>query len=130
MSQSTPTPQVQPQETLTDRRSLTIGLPACQSPSERRFPLTPGAAAELIERGFRIRMESGAPAAINYTDNQYMRAGVNVGTREEALACDIVIHLAPPDAADVRKMRRGAMLLTLLKPRYQKAEAIRELLSI
>lgn len=128
MSQSTPTPQAQPQETLTDRRCLTIGLPACQSPSERRFPLTPEAAAELIERGFRIRMESGATAAINYTDNQYMRAGVNVGTREEALACDIVIHLAPPDAADIRKMRRGAMLLTLLKPRYQKTEAIRELL--
>ena len=41
MPQFTHTPQEQPQETLTDRQSLTIGLPACQSPSERRFPLTP-----------------------------------------------------------------------------------------
>jgi len=65
MPQFTHTPQEQPQETLTDRQSLTIGLPACQSPSERRFPLTPEAAAELTERGFRIKMEAGATAAIN-----------------------------------------------------------------
>lgn len=128
MPQFTHTPQEQPQETLTDRRSLTIGLPACQSPSERRFPLTPEAAAELTERGFRIKMEAGATAAINYTDNQYMRAGVSVGTRSEALGCDIVIHLAPLEAADVRKMRRGSMLLTLLKPQNQHADAIKELL--
>ncbi|MDE5690526.1 MAG: hypothetical protein K2I38_07550, partial [Duncaniella sp.] len=128
MPQFTHTPQEQPQETLTDRRSLTIGLPACQSPSERRFPLTPEAAAELTERGFHIKMEAGATAAINYTDNQYMRAGVSVGTRSEALGCDIVIHLAPLEAADVRKMRRGSMLLTLLKPQTQHADAIKELL--
>ena len=65
MPQFTHTPQEQPQETLTDHRSLTIGLPACQSSSERRFPLTPEAAAELTERGFRIKMEAGATAAIN-----------------------------------------------------------------
>lgn len=128
MPQFTQTPQEQPQETLTDHRSLTIGLPACQSSSERRFPLTPEAAAELTERGFRIKMEAGATAAINYTDNQYMRAGVSVGTRSEALGCDIVIHLAPLEAADVRKMRRGTMLLTLLKPQNQHTDAIKELL--
>lgn len=128
MPHSAPTPQTQPQETLTDRRRLSIGLPACKSPSERRFPLTPEAAAELIERGFRIRMEADAAAPINYNDNQYMRAGVNVGTREEALGCDIVIHLAPMESADVRRMRRGAMLLTLLKPQSQRPEAIKELL--
>lgn len=123
-----PTPQEQPMEAATCHRGFSIGLPKCDNPSERRFPLTPEAAGQLIERGFRVKMQEGAAECIHYTDNQYMRAGVSVGTREEALGCDIVIHLAPLELPDVRKMRRGAMLLTLLKPHEQCAASIKELL--
>ncbi len=115
-------------EAATCHRGFSIGLPKCDNPSERRFPLTPEAAGQLIERGFRVKMQEGAAECIHYTDNQYMRAGVSVGTREEALGCDIVIHLAPLELPDVRKMRRGAMLLTLLKPHEQCAASIKELL--
>lgn len=73
-------------------------------------------------------MQENAAACINYNDNQYMRVGVSIATREETLGCDIVIHLAPPDVADIRRMRRGAMLLTLLKPASQTREAVKELL--
>lgn len=128
MTSETPTPLEQPAETISARRALTIGLPTCDSLSERRFPLTPEAAGQLIERGFRVKMQEAAASCINYTDNQYMRAGVEVTTRAEAFAADIVIYLAPPDPADVRKMRRGAMLLTLLNPERQDREAIKELL--
>lgn len=128
MTAEIPTPQEQPQETCTARRGFTIGLPACDSPFERRFPLTPEGAAQLVERGFRVKLQVGAAACINYGDNSYMRAGVEVVTRDEALGCDIVIHLAPLSASDVRKMRRGAMLLTLLKPDNQDVLAIKELL--
>lgn len=129
MVQDTPTPQEQAQETCTAYRGFTIGLPACDAPFERRFPLTPEAAGQLIERGFRIKMQEDAAQCINYGDTSYMRVGVEVGTREEALRSDIVIHLAPMSASDVRKMRRGAMLLTFLKPSNQDAAAIRELLN-
>lgn len=128
MLQDIPTPQEQPQETCTSHRGFTIGLPACDYPSERRFPLTPEAAGQLIERGFRVKMQENAAACINYGDNSYMRAGVEVCTREEALGCDIVIHLAPMSVCDVRRLRRGAMLLTLLNPSHQDAPALRELL--
>ncbi len=128
MPATTPTPQEQPQDTMTCHRAFTIGLPKCDNPAERRFPITPEAAGQLIDRGFRIKMQEGAADCIHYTDNQYLRAGVSVGTREESMACDIVIHLAPPEAADVRKMRRGAMLLTLLHPANQDLMAVKELL--
>lgn len=128
MISETPTPLEQPAETICDRRSLVIGLPASESQSERRFPLTPEGAAQLIERGFRVKMQENAASCINYNDNRYMRAGVEICTRDEALGADIVINLAPPMASDVRKMRRGAMLLTLLKPQRQDKAAIKELL--
>lgn len=128
MVQDIPTPQEQAQETCTAHRGFTIGLPACEYPYERRFPITPEAAGQLIERGFRVKMQENAAQCINYGDNSYMRVGVEISTREEALRSDIVIHLAPMAATDVRKMRRGAMLLTLLKPSNQDCEAVKELL--
>lgn len=128
MVQDISTPQEQAQETCTAHRGFTIGLPACEYPYERRFPITPEAAGQLIERGFRVKMQENAAQCINYGDNSYMRVGVEISTREEALRSDIVIHLAPMTATDVRKMRRGAMLLTLLKPSNQDCEAVKELL--
>ncbi|MCM1355839.1 MAG: hypothetical protein NC212_05480 [Staphylococcus sp.] len=128
MRQEIPTPQEQPQETCTAHRGFSIGLPTCDYPSERRFPLTPETAAQLIERGFKVKMQANAAACINYGDNSYARAGVEITTREEALRCDIVVHLAPLTARDAHKLRRGAMLLTLLKPESQDSSTFSELL--
>lgn len=78
MLQDIPTPQEQPQETCTSHRGFTIGLPACDYPSERRFPLTPEAAGQLIERGFRVKMQENAAACINYGDNSYMLSLIHI----------------------------------------------------
>ena len=112
MSQATP--QEQEAATATSRQRFTIGLPRSASPAERRFPLTPEAVNILVERGFTVRMESGAADVIHYTDNRYSRHGAAIVDRNAALQCDIVIHMAPLSVSDVSHMRRGAMLLTLL----------------
>lgn len=89
------TPLEQPSQVATASRGFTIGVPACRHESERRFPLTPEGASRLIERGFRVKIESGAAAPIHYTDNQYLRAGCDVVSRSEALQCEIVLHSRP-----------------------------------
>ena len=113
---TSPTPLEQPCETAVSRRRLTIGLPKCDDPAERRFPLTPEGAAQLIERGYVVRMEESAASVIHYPDASYSRAGVEVVSRAEALGCDMVFYLASLSENDARLMRRGAMLLTLLEP--------------
>ena len=85
----------QMQETARHRKIFSIGLPRCSNPAERRFPLTPEAVNILTERGFIIKIESGAADAIHYTDGSYTRHGAKIVSRDEALTCDIVIHLAP-----------------------------------
>ena len=70
------TPLEQPCEIGMRRRQLTIGLPRCEDPAERRFPLTPEGAAQLSERGFRILMQKGAADSIHYADEKYLAAGV------------------------------------------------------
>lgn len=125
---SAPTPLEQPCETAVTRRSLTIGLPRCDDPAERRFPLTPEGAGRLIGRGYRIRMEEGAAASIHYPDMSYHRAGVEIGSRAEAFGCDIVLYPATLTPADSRLMRRGAMLLTLLEASCRDSRSLAELL--
>ncbi len=107
-------PLEQAAEVATSRRRFSIGLPRSASQAERRFPLTPEAVNILVERGFTVKMETGAADVIHYTDNRYSRHGASIVDRSTTLQCDIVIHLAPLSVADVSHMRRGAMLLTLL----------------
>lgn len=113
-----------------DSRCVTIGLPAAgPDAADNRFPLTPEGAAILTERGYRIKIERGAAAQLHFTDASYTRAGAEVTERAETLAADIVIHLSPLAPADINRMRRGAMLLTLLRPDEQTREAVRALLT-
>lgn len=95
------------------KRRLSVGLPAMRG--DRRFPLTPEAAAVLVEKGVTVKVENGAAQPIHYGDAAYRRHGVGMVGRDEALRCDIVICTAPLDACDLRLMRRGAMLLTMLE---------------
>lgn len=125
---SNPTPLEQPCETAVGRRQLTIGLPKCDDPAERRFPLTPEGAAQLIERGYVVRMEEDAASTIHYPDASYQRAGVEVVRRQETLGCDMVIYPASLSESDVRLMRRGAMLLTLVEPACRNRRSLAELL--
>ncbi len=110
------------------RRLFTIGLPKCNDSAERRFPFTPEGAQMLVEQGFTVRMEEHAADSIHYTDNQYRSAGVKVCSRDEAFGCDIVVHLAPLEVADIRRLRRGALLLTLFSLCRQSAPSVRALL--
>jgi len=115
-------------ELKSSRRHLTIGLPACKTSGENRFPLTPEGVHRLIERGFLVMMESGAADIIHYQDTHYTRNGVTLCSRATALGCDIVIHLAPLSVADCRSLRRGALLLTLSHAEMRNADNVMPLL--
>ena len=127
-TQSSPVTQEKSAATARRRPLFSLGLPKCFDLSERRFPLTPEGARVLVEQGFSVRMESGAADSIHYTDNQYASAGVKICSRAEALGADIVIHLAPLNRSDVKMVRKGALLLTLLSLKHLTRETLDALL--
>lgn len=122
-----PTPMEQQAMEATSHRSISIGLPACCDPDEHRFPLTPESVNRLVEAGFIVKMQSGAANVIHYNDNQYQSKGAMVVGRDEALKCDVVIHLASLSPSEVCKMRRGAMLLSMLQNGIQPRDTIKAL---
>ncbi len=117
----------QPSATAEAPRHVTIGLPCAGE--DRRFPLTPEGAALLIDRGFRVKIEEGAAAPLHFSDEAYTRAGAEVTSLADVLSADIVIRLSPLRAREIALMRRGTMLMTLLRPEAQRPEAIKALLS-
>lgn len=100
---------------IVERRRFSIGLPSGSGFGERRFPVTPEGAAQLTERHIRVCMESGAGNPINYADSAYVRSGVEITSRSDVFRADVVISTAPLLPCEAKLMRRGAMLLTLLK---------------
>ena len=70
---NTPTPLEQLVRSAVAPRQVSIGLPNPLSPDERRFPLTPEAAAMLIDRGFTVKMEAGSAKSIHFSDEAYSR---------------------------------------------------------
>lgn len=122
------TPLEQPAAVATARRGLSIGFPSCGNDGAHRFPLTPEGGARLIENGFRVKIESGAATPIHSTDNQFLRAGCDIVSREETLRCDIVVHTSPIDIADIKTLRRGTLLLTLLAPVLRRPATVKALI--
>ncbi len=110
--------------TTTQNRSVSIGLPAARGIMEHRFPLTPEGAAMLVDRGFKVMMESGAAAHIHYPDSAYSRAGVEICERDEALGADITVSLSRLSARDISKMKRGSILLSFLTAEEDDAPAL------
>lgn len=107
-----PTPLEELMRATDAAKQATIGLPASTSPGEHRFPLTPEGAGILVERGFTVKMEAGAANNIHYPDEAYVRRGVRIVERDEALGADIVIYLPALSEHDARHIRRGGLLLT------------------
>lgn len=102
----------QPAAVQGNRKNITIGLPRCSDPNELRFPLTPEGVSQLVEMGLTVKMQEGAAATIHYPDSRYEACGARITDRAEALMADIVICLGPLTPAEIRGMRRGALLLT------------------
>lgn len=95
-------------------RRVSLGFPSGLPFGERRFPITPEGAEQLVDRGYRLVVEAGAGEPIHYDDSAYARAGVEIADRTETLRADIIVSLAPLAPGEAAGMRRGTLLLTLL----------------
>lgn len=111
-------------------RSAVIGLVGnYPDTDETRFLLTPEACGMLCSSGLQIVMESGAAVDISFTDENYAEYGVKITTREEALHADIVLSYAPLKSKEIKKMKKGAVLLCMMDVSLFEGNAVKALLS-
>src|SRR5271163_1671322 len=98
---------------MTDTQT-TVGVVAESGTDERRVGLVPKAVGPLVKSGVAVVVESGAGEGALLPDELYTEAGATIG---DAWAADIVVKLAPPNAEEVGRLKRGQTLIGFLAPR-------------
>lgn len=107
------TPQEQPVAIDTMPNKISIGLPACDTARDRRFPLTPEGVEILVNAGYVVNIEKEAAKAIHYGDDAYTKRGAVVTDRLTTLHSDVIISIGRLSTLDLGCVSRGAALLTL-----------------
>jgi NAD(P) transhydrogenase subunit alpha len=96
--------------------SAVIGVPKETRPLERRVAASPESIKKLHELGLAIVVERGAGIHAGIDDASFEAAGAKLGTRDEALACSVVIKVRPPTPEEVEAMTPGALSISLVQP--------------
>ena len=95
---------------------------------EYRVGLTPESAAELVEHGHSVLIESGAGEGIDASDDDYRAAGAEIaGSAADVFErADMVVKVKEPQPGEIEMLREGQILYTYLHlaPDPQQTEAL------
>ena len=95
---------------------MRIGVPAETRAGETRVAMTPETAKKLKAQGHTLLVQSGAGVSASVTDAAYEAAGAEITDAASALACDVVLKVSAPTAAELTHMKSGAALVGMLNP--------------
>jgi len=95
---------------------MLIGVPKEIKVHEYRVGLTPASVRELVERGHRVLVQTGAGAGIGMNDDEYVGAGAEIasGAADVFARADMVVKVKEPLEAERRLLRGGQILFTYL----------------
>ncbi len=101
-------------------RPLTIGVPAERREGERRVAATPAVIAGYQKLGATVVIEAGAGEPAGFPDSAYEEKGAAIGSRDEALAADVVACVrvlgADPASPDLGKLKAGHAVVGMAAP--------------
>ncbi|WP_431971819.1 Re/Si-specific NAD(P)(+) transhydrogenase subunit alpha [Nocardia sp. bgisy134] len=95
-------------------RKARVGVVRETNVDERRVALVPKVIPSLLKQGVEVIIEPGAGLGALISDNDYVDAGATIGNPWSA---DVVVKVAPPNDAEVRRMPIGQTLIGFLAPR-------------
>lgn len=93
---------------------MKVGIPKEITPGENRVSATPETVRKLCAAGLEVSVEQGAGLGAHYADEAYQGAGAMLVDTSQALGADIVFKVHKPAFGEIRHMRRGGMLISLL----------------
>lgn len=112
---------------------MKIGIPKEIHRGEKRVATTPEAAAQIIQLGFSVMIESGAGLAANISDEAYQAAGVAVVDQKTLWQdADIVMKVRAPERRprlgidELAALHEGQTLISFIWP-AQNAELMQTL---
>jgi NAD(P) transhydrogenase subunit alpha len=93
--------------------------------AEKRVAASPETVKKMIALGADVFVAAGAGTASSMTDDMYRAAGAKVVAEDEAYKdADVVLRVRHPALEDIKKMKKGALLIGILSP-YQEKELLK-----
>ncbi|MCB1532429.1 MAG: alanine dehydrogenase [Alphaproteobacteria bacterium] len=95
---------------------MLIGVPKEIKTLEHRVGLVPSSVKEFVKNGHEVLIETGAGAAINFTDEIYKKAGAKIAASAEEVfqKADMIIKVKEPQANECKMLREDQLLFTYL----------------
>lgn len=93
---------------------MKVGIPKEVTAGETRVAATPETVKKLRAAGLGVNIEAGAGSGAHFTDDAYREAGAEITTKGGALGSDVVFKVHKPELDEIRLMKRGARLISLL----------------
>ena len=97
---------------------MKIGVPRETYEGERRVATTPDVAAQLIELGFEVAIESGAGEHSSFSDDAYRDAGCEIiGSADDLWSTsDLIMKVRAPDETEAARLRSDQALISFIWP--------------
>jgi alanine dehydrogenase len=96
--------------------TVVVGVPREVKTAEHRVAMTPAGVHELVRRGHRVVVETGAGIGSAVTDADYASAGAEVVDGPDKVwgSADVVVKVKEPIREEYDRLRPGLMLFTFL----------------
>ena len=104
---------------------MRIGVPSEVKIHEYRVGLMPAAVRELVSDGHSVVVQSGAGLGVGCSDADYSDAGAKILANAAAVfnACDMIVKVKEPQAAECALLHPGQILFTYLHLAADRAQA-------
>lgn len=94
--------------------NMNIGIAAENRPGEKRVILMPDELKEITSGGHSVYVETGAASGIGIKDSLYEKAGAKITDAKKVYSSDIVVRLKEPSEAELRLMKPGSAMMSML----------------
>src|SRR6201981_1431346 len=97
---------------------MRIFVPKEVYPGETRVAIAPGGVSKLARLGAEVEVEKGIGAGINWTDDDYEKAGARLSTdRIQALKeAELILRVRKPPLEEIEHLKSGSIHVSLLDP--------------
>ena len=95
---------------------MKIGIPIEVRDYECRVAATPETVKKMIVLGCQVLVQKGAGERASITDSAYEAAGAALVSAKEVLSAEVILKVRAPEAAEIKAMQAGTVLIGLLEP--------------
>jgi NAD(P) transhydrogenase subunit alpha len=87
--------------------------------AEARVAATPDTVKKIVALGYQVVVEKGAGSKAALPDSAYVEAGAKIVTSAAAWKADIVLKVDAPTDTEIKRLKKGAILVGLLSPAFK-----------